>query len=742
MTENLLLTSFALRGSELPIDAEAIGYRAHERISHPFDLRVEIALVGDVLDPSACLRSAMALSIVEDGLVRRVYHGVCEELCFLRAQGSRNIFEVRIVPSLFALSHRRDCRIFQDVTVVDVVEKILEEAGLRDNVRWDKTGTFPRRDFLVQYRETTLDFLTRILEDHGLFYFFEHAETGHSLIIADHAEAFVATGTPVVLTLSSGGLAGASALRSLTRTRSLRTAVVELRDFDFEKPGAPPSSTVQAKDSWPHLHYDYPGGFTKPDVAEAFADTRLRQLRHDADIIAGESTHAGLQLGVPFTVEGQLEQELNAEVVCVELTSEGRQAPGEASEPFACRNTFRAVPAKVSWKPARHAPRPRIAGIHTAIVTGDSKQDQAVHVDNYGRVKVRFYWDRVGQQDGNSSCWLRVSQLAMGGSMILPRVGWEVSVAFLEGDPDRPIVLGKLYNAEHVPPQGLPAANASGSFKSMSSPGGAGHNSIGASDTGGSQGFSMHAQKDLNMVTGGDWTEDIGVDDAQNITKNVSSSVGGTETLNVGGNQDVNVGADITSNIKAAQSTTVGGADDSNSTADLVEKIGGARSYTVSGMATTICNSDHKKVVGDFSRTVGSVHIVASVASITDNLVGSRTSTVGAVRAQLSVGASSETVGAGKSQTSLAAEVHVNRGANSTKATGAVTSMVGAIHYQKITGAFTVEAPMITLLGAVADISGGGSSVKLGGGPIVMKGSKIALKAPLIIKLAASLKEA
>jgi type VI secretion system secreted protein VgrG len=743
-----VLAGFEFNGSELPDGVFPVAFRAREAVSEPFDFRVEFShsteLGDDPVDLTKCLRSAMSLAVFEDrdASEARYFHGVCEEIRYLRSQGTRHFYEVRLVPSLYALGHRQDCRIFQDMTVVDILEKLLEEAGIRDHVVWDKIGDFAPLEFTVQYRETTLNFFERLLEDHGLFYFFEHTREAHTLVIADHKGAFrpLDSDHDAHLSLTTGVAAAGSIVQRLQRTVSLRTAQVELRDFDFKKPGVPPSGEAQAEAVWPHQHYDYPSGFLEGPQAKSAATTRLRQLRHDADVLSGQVANATLRVGRSVTFGGHIEEELNTEVVCVELETRGRHDPSSRDLAHHARASFRAVPAGVEWKPRRKAHRPRIAGLHTAIVTGDSAQDQAIHVDEHGRVKVRFYWDRVSQQNGTSSCWIRVNQLALGGSMILPRIGWELSIAFLEGNPDRPVALGKFYNATHLPPQGLPGAKASSSMKSMSTPGGAGHNSIGASDTGGSQGLGIHAQKDINMVTGGDWTENVGVDDVENITKNVSLSVAGTETIEVGGDQSLNVGCDITTNIAADQTTTIGGSDDSNCTADLVEEIGGARSYTVGGMATTINNSDHKEIQGDLSRTVGAVHLIASVASITDNIVGSRTTTVGAVRALLSVGGVEETVGAGKTQTSLAAEVHVTRGNNSTTSKAAVTSMVGAIHYQKITGDYVVKSPMITLLGAVADIAGGSSSLKLGGGPIVMKGSKIALDAPLIIRLGATLK--
>ena len=743
MDQSDLFSMFALRGVRLPDDVRTVSYRASEAVSRLFEVEVEFYTEDSAFDARACLRSAMVLTVIQEHGNTRFFHGICSRIGFVRHQNERLFFRAVLRPSLYGLDLREDCRIFQQLSVVDVVMKLIDEAGLADQVRSDLVGSYDPKEFIVQYRESTLNFMERLLEDHGIFYFFEHKEDSHWLILADHQEAFVPLDVPAVEFSRTPGVLGAgTALSAVARTRSLRTSVAELRDYDFEQPGVPPQTTIPYEGRWPLLFYDYPGGFTQTAEGELKTTARLRQLRFDADEIRGQSESADLRVGAPFSIDGALEDELNGPFVAVALESAGQQDPSDATRNYACRNAFIGVPKGVPWKPARRARRPRVHGVQTAIVTGESAQDQSIHVDEYGRIKLRFFWDRVGQEDANSSCWIRVSQVPLGGAMILPRVGWEMSVAFLDGDPDRPLALGRLYNAEQAPPQALPAAKACGSLKSMSSPGGAGYNVIGADDSGGKQGFNVHAQKDLNITTGNDWTEDVAVDDTHNVTKNVSTSVGVDDAAVVGANQTLNVGANLSYNISADQSVTVGGNDDYNATCDYPENIGGSRSYTVAGNHTTICNADRKTVKGDITRTVGAVQITASVASIADTLLVSRTSNVGAVRAQLVAGTHGEVVNGLKSQTSAAAEVHVNRANHATSCGGPVTTLAGAIHYQKIDGDYAVKAPMITLLGAAADIKGGSSTLKLGGGPIVAKGSRIALDAPMVIKMGASLKEA
>jgi type VI secretion system secreted protein VgrG len=331
-----------------------------------------------------------------------------------------------------------------------------------------------------------------------------------------------------------------------------------------------------------------------------------------------------------------------------------------------------------------------------------------------------------------------VSQLGLGGSMVLPRVGWEVSVAFLDGDPDRPIMLGRAFNAENTPPYALPGAAADSSLKSMSTPGGAGHNEIKMSDSSGSQGLSISAKKDLNASTGNDKNETVGVNEDHSVGSNYAVTVGANESTSVGANQSVNVGNALQVKVTGAQSTSVGGNDAVHAKADFVEKVGATRDYTVGGNQITISCGVRQQITGAFTRDVGAVQANVSLASIDDNMLSTYDEKASAVIAQLVAGTSVESVAQGKDQTSLAGELHMV-GALSTEAKG-VKQLVGGLHLRKISGDYLVKASKIVLAGGVGKFNGGGSSIKLNGGPVTLKGSKIAINAALIAKQAGTLK--
>ena len=718
----------------LPGDVRVHGYQANEGVSIPYEVVVEFATSDASFRIDDCLRHRMMLTIDDAQGNRRVYDGLPDRVAFLAHHADDNVFEVRLRPALAALEHREGSRIFQDKSPVEVIKEILKDAGVDADVEWKLRQTYATREFLCQYRETELNFVQRILEEEGIFYFFHHSSDGHALIFADDPAAFEPQDDQpsVVLAPRQGGGPGTQPLLGFQRAKTLRPTEIALRDYDFEKPGVFPEASSPAPGSWSLRHFQYPGGFTSGAEGSRRARGRISALRGDVDVCRGKSRAAGLVCGTPLVVTGVNEAFLNGEFIVLELKSKGRHGAE------ACENEFAAIPKDAPFAAPHRATKPKIRGIQTAVVTGPSNEPEAIHVDKYGRIKVRFLWDRSGKQDDKSSCWLRVSQLGLGGSMILPRVGWEVSVAFLDGDPDRPIVLGRTYNAENTPPYAQPGAAADGSLKSMATPGGAGSNEIKMSDSAGKQGMAISSQKDLNSTTGNDKNETVAVNDDHSIGSNYKLTIGSNEITAIAANQKVDVGNALQVKVGGAQSVTVGGNEQAHAKCDYVEKVGAARSYDIGGNQITISCGVRQDITGAWSREVGAVQVNMSLASIDDTMLDIYDEKAGALILQLVKGAAVETVGTSKDLTSLAAELHMVS-ALTTSAKG-VKQLIGGVHLHKIAGDFVVKAPKIILGGGVGKFNGGGSSVVLNGGPVTLTGSKIAIEAAGIVKIASDLK--
>jgi type VI secretion system secreted protein VgrG len=728
-----------LSGDALPADAVVRRFETREGISRLFQAVVEIATLDATFDAEAALRTSVLVT-VRSAQHERHLHGIVDQVRMTGTTGTHLHFRLWIEPALAALSYREDSRIFQDKSPIDVVKEVLAGGGVGDDVDWRLSESYGPREFIVQYRESELNFIERLLEDEGLFYFFEHGPEAHKLVIADHEDAFrLPDGQPEVRFALGQALGEDSVpLAAFEREKRLRPTHVLLRDFDFEKPQLKPESSLPGEGPWPLPYYEYPAGFTAGGDGARRAKARMRALRRDADLCSGKAIGTGLLAGAPFAVEGAAEPCNNGAFVATELAMKGEQGVDEA-DGFSCQSQFSAIAKGAPFAPERRARRPRIRGLQPAVVTGPANEPESIHVDEYGRIKVRFFWDRAGVQDDKSSCWLRVAQLAIGGSMILPRVGWEVAVAFADGDPDRPFAVGRIYNKKHAPPVSLPGGAASGSLKSFSSPGGAGNNAFSADDSGGNQGFGLNAQKDMNSAVGADKTETIAVNEDISVTSNLSSAVGGSETVNVGGNQSVDCGNAYQISIGGAQTISVGGNEIIGAAPNMVESIGGARSYSIGGNRLTICNGVRTLVTGAFTRSVGALQINLCLASMNDGITGTYTESVGAVKVELVAGTSAEEVSAGKGMESAAAEVHVvNKYASSA---ASITRLIGGVHMRKAGGNVEVSGAQIALAGAVGHFKAGGGTLKLNGGPIIMSGGTVSIKASATInKNAGSLK--
>lgn len=604
-------------GPDQVLLTEVDGYDA---ISRPFVFNVELVTQEADATIRKLLSQAVTLTLHHhrEGAAPHCINGVIRRLtgCNVDIRGLRH-WRAEVVPKLWLLSCTADCRIFQNKSVPDILDKVFGEHGLTKYEIRASRGDYPKLEYCVQYRETTFDFVSRLMERSGMFYWHEHTADSHTLVIADHnVHAKVLDGTVVVL----GDRPIVNDVQTMRHDYTFRPGQWTLRDFDFEAPAKNlTANTVTVADITQmaqHEIYDYPGGYTDQQVGKALTRRLIEAEEVQYDRLCGAGTAAGLDAG--RRCEARFADPNTSRDDDEFLLTEVRHQATDHSyitdvvEPATYTNEFVATPVKVPFRPPQWTPRPIVRGPQTAIVTGPA--DEQIYTDKYGRVKVRFPWDRNpdGNQDDVSSCWIRVSQGWAGrnwGAIHLPRVGQEVIVDFLEGDPDRPIITGRVYNGTNSVPYELPANATQSGIKSRSVLG-SGSNEFRFEDKRGSEEVWLHAQKDLNAKVENNETRDVGsnrtttirANETKTVDGNVLETVKGTETRNITGNVSESFSANETRTISGNVSETIEGAVSTRVGGSVSETIGGSISQNVAdGITVTTTGKINITAVGGFS---------------------------------------------------------------------------------------------------------------------------------------------
>ncbi|MFW6206633.1 MAG: type VI secretion system Vgr family protein, partial [Gemmatimonadota bacterium] len=440
------------------------------------------------------------------GRVRRfVQMGRSEELTSYRAE---------IVPWSWFLSLTRDCRIFQEMTVLQIAEEVFESQGFSDyDIRC--TRNYPEREFCVQYRETHLDFVSRLLEEEGIFYFFEHETSGHTLVLTDDNSAVEPCPGLPEARMSTPRVPEEDVVTDLVREHGVHAGEITLTDYDYLQPSLSLESSISGEGEGEVYDY-HPGRYTSREEGERHARLLMELREAGRHLARGESSCRAFRSGFRFELTGHFDSAANQPWILVELHHTGRAGDYRSWESASLdyENEFVAIPHEVPYRPPRKTPAPVVEGTQTAVVVGKSGEE--IWTDEHGRIKVQFHWDREGKRDEDSSCWVRVATPWAGkgwGQLHVPRIGQEVVVDFLEGDPDRPLVVGSVYNANYPPPYDTSGAGSTKSgMKSRSSKGGGGHNEISIDDASGEEQIVVHAQKDMSGTIKNDETWSVGHD--------------------------------------------------------------------------------------------------------------------------------------------------------------------------------------------------------------------------------------
>ena len=510
-----------------------------EELGRLFSYELQLNSLDANIDLNQLLGKPMSVSLqLADG-GERYFHGLVARCSQNIDQGQFASYQVTLRPWLWLLSRTSDCRIFQNLSIPQIIKQVFRDLGFSD---FEDALSRPYREweYCVQYRETSFDFVSRLMEQEGIYYFFRHEQDRHVLVLADAYGAH--TSVPGYASIpyypKDEQQRERDHMHNWHLVQQVQPGSLELNDYDFQRP----SASIDVRSAMPRPHtagdyplYDYPGTYVKSEDGEHYARTRIEALQTLHEQVEFSGNARGLGSGHLFSLTGFSRRDQNREYLILGaryyITQERLESGGgAASAQF--DSSLTCIDAQQSFRPLANTHRPIVKGPQTALVVGPKGEE--IWTDQYGRVKVHFYWDRHDQSNENSSCWIRVSQSWAGknwGSMQIPRIGQEVIVSFLEGDPDRPIITGRVYNAEQTVPYDLPENATQSGMKSRSSKGGspANFNEIRMEDKKGLEQLYIHAERNQDIV--------VEVDESHSVGHDRNKSIGHNETVTIGNNR-------------------------------------------------------------------------------------------------------------------------------------------------------------------------------------------------------------
>src|SRR5271165_1953070 len=582
------------------------GFTGREGISRLFSFHLDLASQKDSISFTNIVGQSVTIRITQPDNTPRYINGCVSRFAQSSAETGLFRYQMEVVPWLWFLTRIADCRIFQEKTIPKIIEEVFKSRGFSD-FKLSLTANYDQREYCVQYRETDFNFVSRLMEQYGIFYFFEHQDGKHTLVLADSASAHQTCPKQAIAHygLSAGTLTAEDVVTGWQMEQELRTGKYALNDYNFETPSsnllADEPTVVSVGGNSKFEIYDYPGEYVNKSQGNAFAGVRMQEEEADHLVATGSSVCRAFTSGYKFTLADHYRKDMNDSYVLTEVQhvatvgSSYSLADHGAGEHYS--NHFTCIPADTPFRPARITPKPFVQGLQTALVVGKSGEE--IWVDKYGRIKVQFYWDRQGKKDEKSSCWIRVSQPWAGknwGSMWIPRMGQEVVVDFLEGDPDRPLITGRVYNADETVPYTLPDHQTVSTFKSRSSKGGGAdnYNEIRFEDKKGSEQIFINAEKDMDLRV---------EHDSREYVKN-------DRHLIVHNEQHERVEAEKHGHVKADQKEAIDGNFSLAVKGDAKEKVGG-------GMSLQVGQSMNEKVGQTWAIEAGqTIHIKAGMTLV------------------------------------------------------------------------------------------------------------------------------
>ena len=677
---------------------------------------------------------------------KRYFNGYVSSFSQTGGSSRYTSYQAIVKPWFWFLTRTADCRIFQEMSVPDIVKSVFRDLGFTD-FKDKLTKNYRVWEYCVQYRETDFNFVSRLLEQEGIYYYFTHKNGVHELVLSDGISAHQAL--PNYSTIDfyppdDSAIRKKDHIFSWFITKQVQPGKYELNEFDFEKPKADLitiSDDIKSHKKADYEVYDYPGEYVKTDDGDKYARDRIEELHSEYEQGQGQSGVRVMNTGYLFTMDKFSRSDQNREYLVThashEIHSHTYDSGGNNENPYS--NSFSVIDSKTHYRSARITPKPIVQGAQTAIVVGPSNEE--IYTDKYGRVKVQFHWDRYGKDDENSSCWVRVAQIWAGkkwGGIHIPRIGQEVIVDFMEGDPDRPIITGRVYNADQMPPYDLPANKTQSGIKSRSSKGGttSNFNEIRMEDKKGDEELYIHAEKNHINITENDRNEDvghdrslhvghdkseavdnnksikIGVDHTETIGNNKLLSVGVNHSEQIGSNMTISVGSNLTETVGINYAETVGVAMELTVGVTYVQTIGTSKTETIGTSKSVSIGSDLSEEVGanksisvadNLNETIGDSH---SEAVTKDYSLTAKTINMTADDSIiLKTGMSSITMKKNGDITIKGVDIKVNGSKSIKEKSIQITSEASAKHVTKGTMVDVKGTGMVTVKGALVKIN-------------------------------------
>jgi type VI secretion system secreted protein VgrG len=576
-----------------------------EGLSSLYRCKILLIQHDPAADPDTLIGSSGHLTIIRGTQVERRVCGIIRRVRHYESDNGRVAADIELVPALMALTLNQNARIFQNLTVPQIVDQVLS-AGLQPyqrKARQSLSAQYAQREYCMQYRESDFDFVARLLAREGISFYFDHSGKVEQMVLFDETASLAAcntmTGKPSIDFVPPGAAPEVEVVQSFEHIDKLRPTSVVLHEYDWLQPTLLAHREVHNQDSTGHDREVYepapalslgPGG-----QSDSAARLRVRGEQESTGEWAGRGSGIVVDFtpGYTFELQGHTDPALDQSYVITQLTHDGT-APDELAregEPGGeYRNRFVCQPASLPCRPSplSVAPMP----LQTATVVGPASEE--IYTDEHGRIKVKFHWDRQSGADEHSSCWIRVAQPWAGpgfGAAFVPRIGTEVVVEYLEGDPDRPLVTGVVYNGRNLLPFNYPSEKTKSGFVTRSSLHGQGGNELVFEDTAGSEVVHLQAAKDWKILVKNDQEEDVRHDskrhvvgnDDNTIDGNHSETITGTDRVSVKGDRAVNVQGAYDEDVTGATTTHVGGSSALSVQGDRAVSVGGKQDVNVTG---------------------------------------------------------------------------------------------------------------------------------------------------------------